>query len=213
MKCICRKNLRMKFKIREIRIRSGMKQKDLVEATGLSNPYLSALETGNVKKSPSVDALNKIATALGVRVGELFDDAKPVAVAGKVGAGAKVPLVDAYAKGDGLYHVACPFELPHNISIVGVEVEGDSMAPIHRDGDVLFYSRDTMGVPTEAVGAICVCEDENGDGWVKHVKRGTEPGKFHLISINPLVDNMFDVILKWAAPVKLAWPKALVEKV
>ena len=87
------------------------------------------------------------------------------------------------------------------------------MTPIYRDGDVLFYSRDTVGVPTEAVGAICVCEDANGDGWVKHVKPGTEPGKFHLISLNPLVDNMFDAALKWAAPVRLAWPRALVERV
>lgn len=213
MEYVCSKIPHMEFKIREIRTRLGMKQKDLVEATGLSNPYLSALETGNVKKSPSVDALNKIANALGVRVGELFDDAKPIAIAGKVGAGAKVPLVDAYVKGDGLYHVACPFELSGNGSIVGVEVEGDSMTPIYRDGDVLFYSRDTIGVPTEAVGAICVCEDANGDGWVKHIKPGTEPGKFHLISVNPLVDNMFDVVLKWAAPVKLAWPKALVERI
>jgi len=176
----------------------GWTQADLAEATGLSQSYIGAIESRNIAKSPSMDTLISIANALGVRIGELFDDAKPVAVAGKVGAGAKVPLVDAYAKGDGLYHVACPFELPHDIGVVGVEVEGDSMTPIF---------------PTEAVGAICVCEDANGDGWVKHVKPGTELGKFHLISLNPLVDNMFDVILKWAAPVKLAWPKALVEKV
>jgi DNA-binding XRE family transcriptional regulator len=203
----------MKYKIKKIRKDRGLTQAAVVEAAGISQPYLSQLENGSGGRAPSMETLIAIANVLNVRPSDLIDDAKPIAVAGKVGAGAKVPLVDAYAKGDGLYHVACPSELPHNISIVGVEVEGDSMAPIHRDGDVLFYSRDTMGVPTEAVGAICVCEDENGDGWVKHVKLGTEPGKFHLISLNPLVNNMFDVILKWAAPVKLAWPKALVERI
>jgi DNA-binding XRE family transcriptional regulator len=202
----------MKLNIKALRKKAGWTQDTLADKSGVSRPYIAAIESAKMNKSPSIETLSSLALAFNVRVGDLFDDAKPIAVAGKVGAGAKVPLVDAYAKGDGLYHVACPSELPHNISIVGVEVEGDSMAPIHRDGDVLFYSRDTMGVPTEAVGAICVCEDENGDGWVKHVKLGTEPGKFHLISLNPLVDNMFDVILKWAAPVKLAWPKALVEK-
>ena len=160
-----------------------------------------------------MDTLISIANALDVRIGELFDDVRSVAVAGKVGAGEKVPLVDIYEKGDGLYHVACPSELSSSGGIVGVEIDGDSMLPVFRDGDVLFYSRDTIGVPTEAVGAICICEDESGDAWVKYIKNGSEPGKFHLISLNPLVENMFDIQLKWAAPVKLHWPKALVERI
>jgi transcriptional regulator with XRE-family HTH domain len=188
----------------------GWTQADLAEATGLSQSYIGAIESSNINKSPSMDTLIAIADALGVRIGELFDDAKPVAIAGKVGAGAKIPLTDAYEKGDGLYLVAQPMELSDRRKIVGVEVEGDSMAPIYHGGDVLFYSRDAVGVPTEAIGAICVCEDENGEGWVKHVKTGSEPSKFHLLSLNPLADNMFDVTLKWASPVKLVWPKHLV---
>ena len=58
-----------------------------------------------------------------------------------------------------------------------------------------------------------MCEDSDGNVWVKHVKAGTDPDKFHLISLNPLADNMFNVMLTWVAPVKLAWPKSLVEKV
>lgn len=203
----------MRLKIKDIRKRLKLKQKDLAEATGLSNPYLSALETGNVKKSPSMETLTLIAEALGVRIGDLFDDARPIAIAGRVGAGAKVPLVDVYEKGDGLYHVACPSELSNGARIVGVEIEGDSMLPVYRAGDLLFYNRDVMGIPSEALGSVCICEDQNGDGWVKYVKSGTEPNKFHLVSLNPLVENMFDVQLKWAAPVKLHWPKALVERV
>ncbi|MCR9236182.1 MAG: helix-turn-helix domain-containing protein [Alphaproteobacteria bacterium] len=202
----------MKYKIKKIRKERGLTQAAVVEAASISQPYLSQLENSSGGRAPSMDTLIAIAEVLNVRPSELFDDAKPVAIAGKVGAGARVPLVDAYEKGDGLYLVACPSELPHDISIVGVEVEGDSMTPVYRDGDVLFYSRDVIGVPTEAVGAICVCEDENGNGWVKHVKPGSEPGKFHLISLNPLVDNMFDITLKWATPVRLAWPRALVER-
>ena len=137
---------------------------------------------------------------------------RPAARAGRVGAGARVPLVDVYEKGDGLYHVACPAGLSHGRGIVGVEVEGDSMLPVYRDGDVLFYTREALGVPTEAAGTICVCEDEDGDAWVKYIKRGSDPAEFHLISLNPLVDNMFDVRLKWAAPVRLHWPRALVER-
>ena len=201
------------MRIREIRKQRGLKQYELADAAGISRPYIAAIESDNIAKSPSTDTLISIAKVLDVRIGELFDDAKPVSIAGKVGAGAKVPLIDAYEKGDGLYHVACPPGLPHDSNIVGVEVEGDSMVPTYQSGDVLFYSRSVVGVPSEALGAVCVCEDENGDGWVKWVKPGSEPGKFHLISLNPLVVNMFDVELKWAAPVRLAWPRDLVERI
>ncbi len=203
----------MKFRIREIRKKKGIKQAEVAARAGLSQPFLSLLERNADSRSASTGTLDKIANVLDVRIGELFDDARPVAIAGKVGAGAKVPLIDAYEKGDGLYHVACPPGLPHDINIVGVEVEGDSMMPTYQHGDVLFYSRDVVGVPAEAIGVVCVCEDENGDGWVKWVKSGSEPGKFHLISLNPMAENMFDVALKWAAPVRLAWPRDLVERI
>jgi len=202
----------MKLALKLQRKKASWTQDVLSEKSGVSRPHIATIESDRMKKSPSIETLEALAGALGVRVGELFNDIKPVAIAGKVGAGARVPLIDAYAIGDGLYHVACPSELS-GYSIVGVEVEGDSMVPTYRHGDVLFYSRDTVGVPTEALGAICVCEDDGGGGWVKHIKPGTEPGKFHLLSLNPLADNMFDIVLKWAAPVKLAWPRALVERI
>jgi transcriptional regulator with XRE-family HTH domain len=202
----------MKMRIKHLREKMGLKQTRLADAVDISKSYLSTLETGRVEKSPSIDVLTRIAEALGVRIGDLFDDAKPVAIVGRVGAGAKVPLVDAFEKGDGLYYIACPSELPNGGRIVGVEIEGDSMFPTYREGDILFYSRDVLGVLTEAVGTNCVCEDESGDVWVKHVKTGSEPGKFHLISLNPVVDNMFDVKLKWASPVKLHWPREFVER-
>lgn len=203
----------MKTRIKELRKSlKGWTQADLAEATGLSQSYIGAIESKNIAKSPSMGTLASIADALGVRIGELFDDAKPIPVVGTVGAGARVPLVDTYAMGDGMYHIARPFEL-RDKKAVGVEIEGDSMLPTYQNGDVLFYTRDVYGVPTEAVGRICVCEDENEDAWVKYVKNGSEPGRFHLISLNPLADNMFDVRLKWAAPVLLHWPRDLVEEV
>jgi phage repressor protein C with HTH and peptisase S24 domain len=63
-----------------------------------------------------------------------------VSIAGKVGAGAQVPVFDAYEKGDGP-QVECPPGLnPHGV--VAVEVEGDSMEPAFAAGDILFYTRD-----------------------------------------------------------------------
>lgn len=47
-----------------------------------------------------------------------------------------------------------------------------------------------LGVPTEAIGKVCVCEDEDGKAWVKQVKVGREDGTFSLLSINPETENM-----------------------
>jgi hypothetical protein len=68
-------------------------------------------------------------------------------------------------------------------------------------------------VPSEAINSRCVCEDETGMGWVKQVKRGSEPGLFHLISLNPGAETMWDVRLKWAAPVRFYLPAEFARKV
>lgn len=195
--------------------------KPLSEAAGMSETGVKDLFRN--QSSPKVVNAIALAKAVGrsvddvIRIGEAWDiNAAParatVAVAGKVGAGAHVDLVDAYAKGGGLYSVACPPQLsPHGI--VAVEVEGDSMVPLYAPGTVLFYSRDVIGVPTEAIGQVCVCEDENGKAWVKHIKTGMQEGTFSLISVNPEAENMHGVRLKWAAKVRFHLAPEMVERV
>lgn len=163
--------------------------------------------------SPKLSSAISIAGILGMSVEEVIAAASPppptlkstIAIAGKVGAGAKVPVFDAYSKGDGP-QVEAPPGLPTS-GIVAVEVAGDSMEPVYSAGDLLFYTRHTHdGVPDDVVGHRCVVEDTNGMGWVKQVKLGSQPGLFNLISLNPGADNMHDVTLKWAAKVRLHWP-------
>ena len=202
----------------------------LIEAlafSGLSQTALAERLDARVQKKIDRSIINKM--TLGKRVisaeellliseitGFDLPSDKPVAptisIAGAVGAGAKVPVFDVYEKGDGP-QVECPPGLtPHGI--VAVEVVGDSMEPIYSAGDLLFYTRATHeGVPEEVIGHRCVCEDESSMGWVKQLKRGSEPGLFNLISLNPGADNMHDVRLKWAARVRLHWPAELVRRV
>jgi transcriptional regulator with XRE-family HTH domain len=166
-------------------------------------------------KNPTFANILKIAEVLEVDVTEIIGGTAPqrdtISVAGKVGAGAQVPVFDAYEKGDGP-QVECPPGLsPHGI--VAVEVEGDSMEPVYSAGDLLFYSRNGHdSVPSDVIGHRCVCEDADGMGWVKQVKAGDEPGLFHLISLNPTGANMWNVRLKWAARVRLHWPVEFVRK-
>ncbi|WP_354002456.1 LexA family transcriptional regulator [Pseudogemmobacter faecipullorum] len=186
----------------------NMSQRDLAATIGITEQMFTNVIAGRRQfKASEVDAIRR---TFGYRLPE--DPSPMIAVAGHVGAGAHVDLVDAYEKGEGLYRVACPPQLSPR-GIVAVEVEGDSMAPIFTPGTVLFYSRETIGVPVEAIGHICVCEDEAGKAWVKVVKTGSQEGTFSLISINPEAENMHGVRLKWAARVKLSLPPEMVERV
>lgn len=194
----------------------GTNPRAVALAAGMSPTGVRDIITRKTK-NPTFANLLKISEVLGVEVGAIVGTSAPsdpiptIAVAGKVGAGAQVPVFDAYEKGDGP-QVECPPGLsPHGV--VAVEVEGDSMEPVYSSGDLLFYSRNSHeGVPAEAIGHRCVCEDMDGMGWVKQVKPGDEPGLFHLISLNPGASNMHNVKLKWAARVRLHWPADLVRK-
>ncbi len=200
----------MKFSIREKRKAAGFTQEYMAEMLSISPGLYNGLETG--KRRMNETYLEGIANILRVMVSELIVEDRPtIAIAGKVGAGAQVPVFDAYAKGDGP-QVECPPGLsPHGV--VAVEVVGDSMEPVYSAGDLLFYTRETHdGVPDEVVGHRCVVEDADGMGWVKQVKAGDEPGLFHLISLNPGANTMWNVRLKWAARVRLHWPAEFAKK-
>lgn len=194
---------------------SGMTQTSLADA--LNQRLTKTINRSTVNKMSlgtraiSAEEMLIISDITGFPMPTTPDGPPTIAVAGKVGAGAQVPLFDAYEKGDGP-QVECPPGLsPHGV--VAVEVEGDSMEPVYSAGDLLFYTRDSHeGVPADVIGHRCVCEDADGMGWVKQVKPGDEPGLFHLISLNPGATTMWNVQLRWAARVRLHWPADLVKR-
>lgn len=199
----------------------GWKMKPLGEAAGYGETTVRDLYRNN--SSPKVSTAYALAQVLGRSVDEIIQlgtdpdnktqiDRRAISVVGHVGAGAEIALFDAYEKGDGHYRIQCPPQLSPK-GMVAVEVVGDSMAPVYMPGAILFYTRTTMGVPTEAVGQICVCEDADGQAWVKQVRTGREEGTFTLVSMNPDHDHRHGVHLKWAAPVRFALPPEFVRRV
>lgn len=191
----------MKLRIRELRKQRGLTIAELADMIDKTPGYISMLERGANQKKPSTALLDEIANALGVPVRSLISDEQPVAVAGRVGAGAAVELVDAYTKGDGLYHVACPEDLPAS-GIVAVEVQGDSMSPIIQSGDILFFTRHFIGVDENAINRVSICETEDGRALVKYLRPGRDPHTFDLHSANNSNQTEYAVRLKWAAPLR-----------
>jgi transcriptional regulator with XRE-family HTH domain len=64
-------------KLREIRLRVGISQKELAEKVGLTSSFLSQLESNQI--SPSLSSFLQICSALGVNPSQLLDSEKPKA--------------------------------------------------------------------------------------------------------------------------------------
>lgn len=115
-----------------------------------------------------------------------------------------------------MFRVGAPSQLLRRApasQFAAVEVAGDSMAPQYQPGDILFYTRATHeGILEEDIGRPCVVECADGNAWLKQVKRGDEPGMFHLISLNPTGDNMHNRRIRWASRVILALPEDMIER-
>ncbi|MCA0961175.1 XRE family transcriptional regulator [Salipiger bermudensis] len=193
----------------------GISLRKIADVAGVSYEQLKKVGQGK-SRSTNVDDAQKVASALNMTLDQFLNGGieapNTIAIAGRVGAGAQVPVFDAYAKGDGP-QVECPQGLSPR-GVVAVEIVGDSMEPIYSAGDLLFYTRHTHDcIPDDVVGHRCVVEDEDGMGWVKQVKPGDEPGLFHLISLNPGATTMWNKRLRWAARVRLHWPAELTRKV
>ncbi|WP_020038655.1 S24 family peptidase [Salipiger mucosus] len=193
---------------------TGRSVRSVSSESGVPYERLKQVARGRTATTNADDAY-LIAKAFGVSFENFLEgdlaERPTVTIAGQVGAGAQVPVFDAYEKGDGP-QVECPPGLsPHGV--VAVEIVGDSMEPTYSAGDLLFYSRATHeGVPDDVIGHRCVAEDVEGLGWVKQVKPGDEPGLFHLISLNPGATTMWNKRLKWAARVRLHWPEEFARK-
>jgi SOS-response transcriptional repressor LexA len=159
------------------------------------------LERGS---DPKVSTLVAIAGALGVPVMKLLGDSVEQSVT--------IPLVGFVSAGEGWTPIdaatspddAVTFDLGAH-DTVGIEVRGDSMAPVYRHGDVLICYRQFGPNADNCIGLDCVVRTADSRHFVKILKRGSRPGRFHLKSYNPVVDDIEDVSLAWAAPV--AWIK------
>jgi phage repressor protein C with HTH and peptisase S24 domain len=169
---------------------------------GTSQPTVSRWEAGLFTPQDSA-FLQRMADMAGVTLSEFrygpAGSARKVAVAGYVGAGAKIFPVDDFPPGSGLEMVPAP-EGVGGKSVVGVRVRGDSMMPMMKDGWLAFYHRDQTGVPDDCIGKLCVVKvADDGPTLVKEVRHGSRPDTFTLLSVN--ADPIEDVKLEWAARV------------
>ena len=149
-------------------------------------------------RTPSIDNFVAIADALGVSPAFLLQGEERMRF--------KVPTVGIVSGGEGWTPVdgaqLDPLEFDFtDHDVIGLEVRGDSMSPVYRDGDYLVCHRRTGQYVHNLIGCDCIIRTKNGDNYVKILKRGSRHGLFTLKSYNPVFDDIDDVAIEWAAPI------------
>lgn len=164
-------------------------------AAGMSETTVRDIITGRARE-PKLATLEKLAEAIDLDLVELLGIRGTAPLVGRVGAGEAIYPHDDYPKGQGWAMVPVPAGLE---GAIVVEVVGDSMFPVYWAGDLVFILRQRDGVPRSAIGQECVVQVTGDAALIKTIRRGTEAGRFDLISYNaPPMENQR---LDWASPV------------
>ena len=142
----------------------------------------------------------RLADTLGVTESWLRFEVGPavvhIPVVGRVAAGESFIPFDDGPLGTGYNEIDFTLD---DADPIAIEVRGESMLPVYRPGDFLLCSRRRGTDIPSCMNKDCVVKTDQGEGFVKKLVNGSEPGTFTLISYNAApIEN---VRLIWAAPI------------
>lgn len=189
--------------LKEWRKLRGMTQEAVAEALQTEKGTISKLERGLQRYHQ--EWLEALAELFDISPADLLQPPeKPVEhaaipVFGEVGAGEHVAL----AEGGSDVAIDAIEPPAGDDGWAAVIVRGDSMVPAYHPGDALFFlphGRRAYALE-ELYERDCVVITTAGDAYVKRVRRGRAPGLVDLVSHNPAVAPLYDLRLRWGAPV------------
>jgi len=188
----------MTNRLKELRNERGWTLQEVADKLGTTHTTVSRLEGG--KRGLDGEWIEKFAALYQVTQGEILEPARTVPIVGYVGAGSEVHLFEGDASTELIDEAEAPPDATeHTVAVI---VAGDSMEPVFRDRDLIYYETQP-GDPGDLIGRECVVRLADGRTFVKILMRGSEPGLFNLFSYNaPLIS---DVAVQWA--VRVAWVK------
>ncbi len=202
-------------RLRQARSNAGFKSpREAAQRFGWNeNTYKS--REGGIRGIPDQEQVRRYARAFRVPFlwlltgqGELVDTAPTVAIVGKIGANAQ-PDAIAFAHEGGGYAFDYSAPVPPNFSegTRALEVEGDSMRNIARDGWLIYYDDDEVQEPPgdNLFGELCICWLEDDRVLFKELQPGMGDGFYDLESSN--APTIRDVVVRKAARVTSIVPR------
>lgn len=181
-------------KVRAILDLPDWKQERLAAELQVAQSSVHRWLNGSEPRGDKRDAINELYAKL-VVAGEPIE--RTVKLAGYVGAAQTVYQFDE----DGAGYVDAPPGATRETQ--AVEVRGDSMLPLYRDGAILYYSKQLA--PESLTGELCIVRLEDDRVLVKTLRRGSERGLWTLASMN--APDIEDVGVQWAAPIDWIKPR------
>lgn len=193
-------------RIKEIRERLNVSQSELGRRIGTSSQQIGRLEgSAGEARRLSHEWMTRIALALEVAPAELLSDApsiRSVPLVGYVGAGELYYPEPESGAWVAFGEVEAPPGLEDR-TVAAVKVRGDSMAPVYRNGDLIYFQRDGTP-PADLVGHDCIAQVRNGPTYIKLLVRGSKHGRFGLRSYRD-TPEIVDQDIEWAA--RVLWVK------
>lgn len=166
-------------------------------AMGMSRGGFIKLERG--ERLLDEDSVRNAAEVFEVTRGVVLGEQTPIRIMGRVGAGGSIEPDFEQVPPDGLSTIELPFPVPDGID--GLEVEGESMIPAYRPGDVILVWRDQRRPTIEYIGEECAVLTTTGYRALKVLQRGRSARLFDLTSHNALPKQ--DVAIEWVGEIYL----------
>lgn len=182
------------MKIRELRIKCGMSQKEFAAILNVAPNTYNQWETG--KRQPDYNTLKKIADYFGVTTDYLLDRSTEtshtahrkgirIPVYGNVAAGVPILAIENYDSADPDDWEEIDEKTAANGEYIALRIKGDSMEPKISTGDVVIVRLQ----PDAETGDIVVAMVNGDEATVKKLKK--RPEGILLIPSNPKYEPMF----------------------
>lgn len=177
---------------------SGLTRAEVARAAGVNPTMLrDILDRG---QTPSVDNLAKIARALNLKLGNLYDGELTseitISVGGVLSGGEEVV---AYIPDRGPTVSLNLFAE----DIAFVQIASDEYAPTYRKGDTVGGVRTASRFAHNLIRRECIVETTAGKQYVGILMPGNKPNTFTIRSLIPGRDDVANVHLRWVAPISL----------
>lgn len=190
-----------------LREERGWTHEKAADEMGVSRSQFIKLERG--ERRLTSDYIAQAAQAFGVRAADIIDDPEEniIPLMGYIGAGAEIMPEFEQVPPEGLDQIHVPFPLP--AEMIALEVRGDSMLPVYKDGHIVVVYRDQKR-PTHAFfGEEAAVRTSDGRRFLKTIMRGNG-NAVTLMSFNAApIEN---VQLDWIGEIFATIPRLQVKR-
>lgn len=193
-------------KLKSLREERGWTHEKAAEEMGVSRSQFIKLERG--ERRLTIQYINQAAKAFGIRPSDILEDMddNTVPLMGYIGAGAEILPEMEQVPAEGLDQIHVPFPLPDEM--IALEVRGDSMLPVYKDGHVVIVYAEQKKPISSFYGEDAAVRTTDGRRFLKTIVKGAP---ITLMSFNAApIEN---VGLEWVGEIFAVLPRNQLRKV